>query len=60
MLITDSQLSKIKYALVLARYFCDEHENGLDQIQNELDYETYHDAIKTILEIEANHVENIA
>lgn len=55
MQITEKQLSKIKYALVLARYFCDEHESDLNQNQSELDYSTYYDAISTILEIEGNH-----
>lgn len=51
MQITKEQFSAIEYALQLAEYFCDEHESGMDQEQNQRDWETFNDAMKAMKEI---------
>jgi hypothetical protein len=51
MYITKQQFNAIEYALQLAEYFCDEHESGSDQEQNQRDWETFNDAMKAMKEI---------
>ena len=51
MQITKQQLSAIEYALELARYFCDEHNDGFHAEQNASDWETYENAMEVIRQL---------